>query len=140
MRARRTFGLAALAALTAATTLVVGSARGETFVFRDPTRPPLDGQVIDEFDDLLLVAVDGEAARFVARAELEAVLDEGGARLERPAPGTFALRPSRSTFAPIFSALSMYATMRSYASLLMIGPMSSPRRIFFASATVRSMM
>ncbi len=86
-RAGRTF---AFAALTAAATLAVSAARGETFVFRDPTRPPLDGQVIDEFDDLLLVAVDGEAARFVARAELEAVLDEGGARLERPAPGTFA--------------------------------------------------
>lgn len=90
MRARRTFALAGLATVTAAATLVVSAARGETFVFRDPTRPPLDGQVIDEFDDLLLVAVDGEAARFVARAELEAVLDEGGARLERPAPGTFA--------------------------------------------------
>ncbi len=109
MRARRAFAFASLgptsaALVAAAATLGLSVARGETFVFRDPTRPPLDGQVIDEFDDLLLVAVDGEAARFVARAELEAVLDEGGARLERPAPGTFARLAGSTPLAAVTDA------------------------------------
>lgn len=85
---RRLAGAGGALALLVAVAL--GPARAETFVFRDPERGQVSGKVLAEFEDLLFLALDGEAPRFVARAELAAVVDEAGTRYDAPPPGTFA--------------------------------------------------
>lgn len=67
-----------------------GAARAETLVFRDPSAGRLDGKVLAEFDDVLLVALDDGGTRFVSRAELAQVVGSDGQVHEDPAPGTFA--------------------------------------------------
>lgn len=83
-------------ALAAAWWLNAPGARAETFVFRDPERGRVPGKVLAEFEDLLFVALDGEPARFIARAELEAIIDEAGTRYDAPPLGTFG-RPGGAT-------------------------------------------
>jgi len=63
---------------------------GETFHFRESGRAPATGKVLVEFEDLVFVALDGGATRFVARAELAAVEDAAGKRYEEPPVGAFA--------------------------------------------------
>jgi len=80
----------ALWILAACALLPPAAARAETFVFQGHDEPDLEGKVLAEFEDLLFVAVDGEGTRFLARAELEAIVDDDGRRHEAPRPGAFA--------------------------------------------------
>ncbi|MCO5169167.1 MAG: hypothetical protein M9894_22720 [Planctomycetes bacterium] len=77
--------------------VALAQVRAETFVFRDPERGQVPGKVLAEFEDLLFLALDGEAPRFVSRAELEAVVDDAGTRYDAPPPGTFARVQGGST-------------------------------------------
>lgn len=86
---RGRLGAASLLAAALAAAWSAAPAHAETFVFRDATRGKRPGKVLAEFEDLLFVALDGEAPRFVARAELEAIIDEAGTRYDAPPPGTF---------------------------------------------------
>ena len=67
-----------------------GSARAETFVFRDSARPPLDGRVVAEFEDVLFVALDDGVPRFLSRADLARIVGADGQAHDEPVPGTFA--------------------------------------------------
>lgn len=84
-------GGASLVCGALALALALGSPAGaETLVFRDAERGKVPGKVLAEFEDLLFVALDGEAARFVPRAELEAIIDDAGTRYDAPPAGIFA--------------------------------------------------
>lgn len=65
------------------------TATAETFVFRDSRRPRIRGRVLVEFRDVLFVALDGQPQRFLARAELAAIIDNDGRRHDDLALGTF---------------------------------------------------
>lgn len=82
------------AALSAAALLaclaLTPTARGESFVFRDQAKGRLDGKVLAEFDDVLLVALDDGTTRFISRAELAQVVGADGQAHDDPPPGTFA--------------------------------------------------
>ncbi len=88
-RRSRTAGGSLIAAALALGWWLAPAAQAETFVFRDAGRGQVPGKVLAEFEDLLFVALDGQAPRFVARAELAAIIDEAGTRYDAPPPGTF---------------------------------------------------
>ena len=51
---------------------------------------PIRGRVLVEFAEVLFVAVDGAPHRFVARADVMRIIDQGGVAWVKPAPGAFA--------------------------------------------------
>lgn len=61
----------------------------ETIELRDVDEP-IRGRVLVEFAELLFVAVDGAPPRFVARAGITRIVDQGGVPWVKPAPGAFA--------------------------------------------------
>jgi len=62
---------------------------GETIELRDVDEP-IRGRVLVEFAELLFVAVDGAPPRFVVRADVTRIVDQGGVPWVNPAPGAFA--------------------------------------------------
>ncbi|MGE0713634.1 MAG: hypothetical protein AB7N76_36865 [Planctomycetota bacterium] len=61
-----------------------------SFVFADTEQPPAEGVVLAEFPEALFVRLEGQLPGFLRRAELAAVIDEGGRRIEHPAVGSLA--------------------------------------------------